>query len=284
MAKHGRSPLSPNSWQPALLFVVWEDCPGTILLVRNIRYENIYKGLLDGHCNSSPVLRFTFVALFISHIFCLTAIQMAHSEPPFDRQFHVDPATSQTFFWEHIEGTWGMWKPLAPSDFHPPHPASHNIGVFTNLCPIFITNCSRACHRFSRRNHKIPWVSSTSIPPSNTSFLLPQLNHPRGPETGIPVRVLLPPLYRPNLGARGTQDGRRGVIMRTIPFTLSSRDPGGEGLVEPPITDLAKLRSSWILWTKNSLLALRVGTLSVPAFVSGRSSLSIPHGRIVPWS
>lgn len=178
MAKHGRTPLSQNSRRPALLFPVWEDCRSTDLLVRNIRYESTYKGLLDEHCNSSPVLRFTFVALFVSHILCFDSICMAHSQPPFDRQFHVDPVTSQTFFREHIAGSWGMWRPLAPSDFHPPRPTSHNVGISASLCPVHITNNSHAYCRFSRRNRKILWVSLPLIPPLIPSSLLPRLSHP----------------------------------------------------------------------------------------------------------
>jgi len=56
--------------------------------------------------------------------------KMAHFEVSCDRQFHVDPVTAQTFFREHVNGIWGMWRPLEASDFHPPRPAAHNVRVF----------------------------------------------------------------------------------------------------------------------------------------------------------
>ena len=100
--------------------------------------------------------------------------EMAHSELTHDRQFHVDPVTAQTFFREHTHGVWGMWRPLEPSDFHPPRPATHNVGVLMDLCFMLITNPSHAYCRLSRVTRKILWLPL--IPPYNDLSLLPQLS------------------------------------------------------------------------------------------------------------
>jgi hypothetical protein len=79
---------------------------------------------------------------FTSHNLASPISKMSHPELPYDRRFHVDRTTAQTFFQERVNGDWTTWRPLEPSDFHPPHPAAHNVGVLMSLCPIPSANPS----------------------------------------------------------------------------------------------------------------------------------------------
>lgn len=97
---------------------------------------------------------------------------MAHPEPPHERQFHVDPVSSQTFFREFADGFWGMWRPLEPSDFHPPRPASHNVGMRIDPRLVLLSNLSHMCYRLSQ-----VILQSPLIPPSSDLPLLLRPSH-----------------------------------------------------------------------------------------------------------
>ena len=104
---------------------------------------------------------------------------MAQSALP---EFQVHPYTSQTFFREPAGPTWTQWRPLPPSDHHPPRPSSHDVSARLALmhnAVLLIINSSSLLAQ-------ITWLRSLSMvvprfrlpcPP-----LLPRLN----PSTNTP--------------------------------------------------------------------------------------------------
>lgn len=158
-------------------------------MVRNIRYENIYKRLLDGWCNSSSFSDLPSSLLLLPTSLALPLSEMAHFEVSYDRQFHVDPVTAQTFFREHVNGIWGMWRPLEPSDFHPPRPAAHNVGSHGPSL-VFVANPSHLYSRCFRATYLSP-RQLLLIPPFNSLSLLPLPSQPRVSQPGIWIRILL---------------------------------------------------------------------------------------------
>ena len=48
-------------------------------------------------------------------------------------QFFVDPFTTQTFYWEPVNGVYSPWTPLNPSNYHPLRPEAHNVRKFISL-------------------------------------------------------------------------------------------------------------------------------------------------------
>ena len=50
------------------------------------------------------------------------------------RQFRVDGFTAQTFYQEPANGVdEPKWILLPPSDYYPPRPESHNVGIFIGV-------------------------------------------------------------------------------------------------------------------------------------------------------
>jgi hypothetical protein len=159
-----------------------------------------------------------------------------------DRQFHVDPVTSQTFFREHVNGLWGMWRPLEQSDFHPPRPATHNVRILTNRCPALVTNPFTSMFQVLSNKPLEPMVA---LDPSLQPLAPPPSTQPtaRIPAWDLDQDPAIASQAPPSQSQRNTRQARR-MTVHTIPFARSDLNLGGDGPVVLRTTDLVKLKCS----------------------------------------